>query len=782
MNKISHAALRFFKKQNVLFGVVFILETLYCLDLIVRRRIPAGHDGFQYFSLQYFFLNNAVYAHEVPQWMPFMTHGTVASWWYVIQAGFLQNVLLSVSFLIKYVNFFYVFHIGMYVDMMMLLTGCWLLGRKFLKYSVSLFFFAVTVTGSCLWLTQPWYNFHLYYCLPLILYLFHRFIETGLWRYFLGGGHLLVLQCLGNLPYFLPVQSLVIFLYFCFFLFFNPRQRGLFLGKVKWNAWAWVSIGGVIVFFYLIHTVMTFGTDQIVNYNYGRDIHGMTSLEGFLTYAGNLNLHKWIELILGFSPELDYNLYGGILILPLFLTACFYVNRKNIPHILLIIILADMSAGGLTARLFYYLWPFMHYYRHLALISPIIKIFVYLMAAVALDRLIFISHRRAGRLYWVASSACPLCIIILIAVWQFYVLPSSWETIVHGIVPSGRPELLIFRKIYQTFLAQRFWNVFTFNFLFAVLWFVWIRAKAIRWKSFILMLILMVHTVDVYGYKLYESRLRSVSISRYMGYTSFQRMPFSKRRALDEAWVDSPRAPIIKILPLRYGVQYWSNDSFLFRDSAGHPFRTDHWLRPLDRLMRTYWGQRMDDVTVKPKGLVYYTRLDFPLSHSAARKLAGIDEDKIQFFSGALFEADEARISSRMVSNDYRGDVPIIWGQDKDITRQLRLGDNARANPDYTVDDFSTDHLQLNVHTHGQPVWLLWSDIWHPYWKATVNGDPVTIDRVDLAYKIIRLKEDTNHVHFYFHSTWIQGIQYFLSVNSLVWVLNIFFLMASIIF
>ena len=42
-----------------------------------------------------------------------------------------------------------------------------------------------------------------------------------------------------------------------------------------------------------------------------------TGILGNLTGSiGDLNFYKWKELALGFSPEVDYNLYGGILVLP----------------------------------------------------------------------------------------------------------------------------------------------------------------------------------------------------------------------------------------------------------------------------------------------------------------------------------------------------------------------------------------------------------------------------------------------------------------------------------
>jgi len=82
-----------------MFLCIVALEAAHTATAILSHRLPGGHDGFQYFTLQYFFLNNAIQAHEVAQWIPYMTQGTVGSPWYGIQGSFLQTVLLQLPWL-----------------------------------------------------------------------------------------------------------------------------------------------------------------------------------------------------------------------------------------------------------------------------------------------------------------------------------------------------------------------------------------------------------------------------------------------------------------------------------------------------------------------------------------------------------------------------------------------------------------------------------------------------------------------------------------------------------
>ncbi|MCI0405006.1 MAG: hypothetical protein L0209_02855, partial [candidate division Zixibacteria bacterium] len=56
-----------------LFLIVVLLQAAFLLYNVIQKRMATGHDTFQYLTLQYYFLNNAVFSGEIAQWMPFMT-------------------------------------------------------------------------------------------------------------------------------------------------------------------------------------------------------------------------------------------------------------------------------------------------------------------------------------------------------------------------------------------------------------------------------------------------------------------------------------------------------------------------------------------------------------------------------------------------------------------------------------------------------------------------------------------------------------------------------------
>jgi hypothetical protein len=133
------------------------LEAAHTATAIALHRVPMGHDGFQYFTLQYFFLNNAIQSGELAQWIPYMSQGTVATQWYGVQGSLLQNALLPVAPLLQKIDLLTVFHVGMFVDQMICSSepGCRPPILPLLPSS------SPSASSDRRWLDQPW-NVRLY--------------------------------------------------------------------------------------------------------------------------------------------------------------------------------------------------------------------------------------------------------------------------------------------------------------------------------------------------------------------------------------------------------------------------------------------------------------------------------------------------------------------------------------------------------------------------------------------------------------------------------------------
>lgn len=236
----------------------------------------------------------------------------------------------------------------------------------------------------------------------------------------------------------------------------------------------------------------------------------------------------------------------------------------------------------------------------------------------------------------------------------------------------------------------------------------------------------------------------------------------------------NPRVRQFFSLPL-YWASYWSNQSFLYLDEPGSSFRIDHWQRPLDDFLRAYWNQPLEETGSTPKGLVRSERLVFPSEHPAAAKIAGLTEDKIQFFSKAVRVNSEQAVAGLMADPGYSGDTLFLTGPGP-----APLPGEGRLRLPYRVKRFDSNHLEVVVEVPGSGlVWMLYSDVWHPGWKAAVNGKPAPVRRANLAYKAVRLEPGANRVEFSFRLPALDGLQRFFLLNAWGWVVGVLLLLSA---
>jgi hypothetical protein len=692
-------------KGRFLFLLIVVIELAHTILAIAQHRVPTGHDGFQYFTVQYYFLNNAIQAGEIPQWIPYMTQGTVATLWYAIQASMLQSVLLFAAPALRHVDLLAVYHAGMFVDEMTLLAGTWLLARRFFRTPASLFI-AITVVGSCVWLEQPYWNFRLYYALPLVLEAGHRFIDSGRWRWAFLSANLLALQALGNLPYFLPVASFVVCAYFAFFAAAHWDVMGQALKRLRWGLPAVTAVAMAGASFVLVYACLSSGTSQLVSYNPGRLRDGSTSLAGFLTYGGATDVHKWLGLVVHTPASVDFTIYAGVLVAPLLLCGLFAVDRRRLHFVLLAATMLLFTLGTFVSTMAFYAWPGMKYFRHIGLVTPLVKVLCCFVAGIGFE--------------WVADT--------------------------------------------RTHRARRALQYALLAFVFA----------------------------DVYHFKfsyLFDHSDTIDEPSRFV--TSPSPLGYSRRRVVDLQQAalagDFPRLQAaLTFSPMLLArleghatreAEYWSNNAFFFADEAGSSFRVDSWLKPLDQFMRMSWSLPIDDTAALPAG-IDLDRLRFPLELPGARRLVGIDADKIRFFAHAYQVESAERLVPLLTHPAYAGNIlfvcpiaaaagavaPLPW------TSQVRLdADESQALP-YDIRQFDSNNIVISVaNPDTQPVWMAYADVWHPFWEATVNGRNVPVYQAEMAYKAVRLDPGDNVVHFRFRLPMFSILSACVAADSVLW-------------
>ena len=367
-----------------------------------------GHDTFQYLQLEYTFFNEAALHGSIPQWMPFMTWGTISNFWVVISEGILPLTLTPLAPLLKGVNFLYIFEAGLLFDQFVLLLGCFLLARRYFSSLAAVIFVSCAITYTAVTSTQIWWNFHLFYLVPLVLYSLDRGIREASPRYLFIGGILSAGTLLGNLPYFAPVFAFSLIIFGVSALLFAPRQTAPIIRNFfrKFSSRHLIALLIPAVLTVLIGLWYLQWQNSVVQYNVGRSTNGATvGVAQFLTYAGYSGFSKYVELISRFSNNIDNVIYGGLLVIPFAILTIFTVrSRISFAFGITALTIAALSAGTYVSVLFFYFFPLGSLFREIGILSPLVKVFLIFYAGFGFDYFATVVKKRQGTRFRLLSS------------------------------------------------------------------------------------------------------------------------------------------------------------------------------------------------------------------------------------------------------------------------------------------------------------------------------------------------------------------------------------------
>lgn len=777
MNTITENSMPIKKTSiNFYFLSLLILEAVLTVIYIVTNTIPGGHDGFMYFSLQYYFLNNVIQSGEIPQWAPFMTQGYIVNYPYALQASFMQNIWLLLPDLSKHIPFITIFHLNILFDKIVLLAGVWLWGKHLNISKLGLFFSSLTLSLSNIWMLQISFNFHFYYCLPLLFYFIHQFHTNGKWHYIYLVFILTVMQIFGAGAYQMPVVGACVSTYAILLFFTQWKQSKSVISNLRFNlidSFGLILTVGMATAMYLS---LKIGTNQIFNFTAGRNADMSLKLNDFLTYAGNTDLHKWLELILGISPAYDFTLYIGIICLPMILIALLnFKDRKSLPLKLTAIIFILFGMGTIISQLYYYSFPLMKFYRHLSLTSPIIKLFLCILAGLGLDQIIVevkkINIRKPFSL-WILLSCMLLLTFFIIKI--FMNPPQTHQLIERMIDPAGLPRFSTDSLI----INQRFIFLIIIAILVTITSSVWLSFKHFP-PAFIIIVILLFQFIDLTYYHALETKRRTLQLELEQKLLlKYQPVPYNKSRSINPS--NSSRMSLIAKFPVP-SLFYEMSNLFFFNDQAKNEFRLERWMKPLNDYKMAYWKQLIKYKYGKDLEKNTETIASFPLHHPSILNTAGINREKIQFYASAFVHPDKEMIAQAMTHPAFMGNALLIEGSADEIPNSKTLKINSTFFNNYSLDlvyevtKFDSNSIEISVDNPYENTWLYYADVWHPFWKASINQIETKVYKADLAYKAIALKKGKNLVNLHFYFSKLASIQWLINVCSLGWLFLILY-------
>ena len=771
------------KRGFVMFVFFFLVLVLSVLRfyLVMDKRIPMGHDTFQYLQLQYtLFFNEPALNKTVPQWLPFMTHGTVSNFWLTFSQGIFISIIVPIASFLKHINFYSIFQTGLLFDELILLFGCVALAKRYFKSVAATLFVASSIVFTTISSTQIWWDFHLLYLFPVTLYCFDRAFRETSAKYLFLACLFSVGMMLGNPPYCAPLFAFTMVVFGLSIWFFLPRQTSVclkqFVSSFKLRHLLAIIIPCMLLL--IIFLFMKHGTADIISHNSKRTADWQVSgLRDFLNYGENVNLSKYLELVSRGTNNLDNTVYAGLLIMPFALLTFIRVrSRLSYAFGTTALIMVLFSAGIIIPVIFYYTFPLAKYYRHIGLIAPLTKLFIVFYAAFGFDRFwqaLKCLRKKTDDLFF-AEAKVYLIILIMSMLLILSFISFQW---LGGFrifnFPGSLGPLKIINQLYLSAeqISRLMTQLMFISGLFSILLIamLWWPKKA----TLIGFIFISLHLIDVASFKaeheikrlprvdkeivsLFDIYDYSFSYNRNQNYLSNAR--FTKMKPflfLDDKKPFNPNRPASGTA--KYGVQYWSIDSFLFFDAVSHIFAPQRWLKGVDVFYRVW-------VPASKRSPAY---AGFPIPQSTAFKnLCGYGSPKLQLFSKIHILPNEDDVAEVLGNPDFQGNIlltsspssefeknstPAIIGSKDDI--ELKANERI-VETNISVQEFSFDKLRLQVNNETESgAVLYYADAWHPKWRAYVNGKPSFVLKTSLAYKSVIIPPGTSDVRFEFGDT-----------------------------
>lgn len=730
----------FLNSRLKVFSCVALIFSFVYLVLIYQNRLPICHDTFQYLQLQYVYFNEIVQEHSLALWLPFINQGIAGNYYFTPQLTFLSPIFYLLGLFANEVNYLYLFYFAIWFEELFFLMGVVLLSSLYYRDTKTIFFVSVTLLGTTIWYPQIWWNFHLFYFIPIVLYCIHRCIVTGLFRYFILAMLFFTLAVYGNFVYCGVFVSFVLLVYVLSIIpvYFNKIKMFL------WENASFMRIAGLLIFvtimllsFYYIE----YGNNEIGFLCKGRDSleENKNTLQTFLTYGGSTGVGKYKEIFRRYGKSIDINLYAGFFLPVFVLISLFHCRQKlsfAVGAVALVVFL--FSLGTFVSVLFYYLYPLGKVFRHIGLTATIFKLFIVFYAGfgfeIFLECLLGDKKPDFSKLFFLIAAVC--------------LISMSYLLIKRPEVASGHFQLM-------SKAEEVVFSVVPYVILIAGVLFAWLMYKTQVSKKLLvnLLLLLVVFDFFFYKYSLIILRMPRVSNEVINLFKPFK-YDFPTKRLPDTHAHLNNNTRVKKYFSVlkdnehlaKYGTTYNTIDSFFFADSLVSNYRADFILKSI----REYFD-------VKEK---------FPNKNGAYEKYSGVGYPKLGVFSSLNLVDDESEMGKIFSLDSFIGDMLFTTSKEAEgikdslfsyLIQQQTAVDfenrNERVVSEIDINRFSFNTLDLSVSVDGpeeQHCFLYYADAYHPHWNAYVNGKKTPVIKSNIGYKSVMIPYGTSKVVFEF--------------------------------
>ncbi|MFQ5428208.1 MAG: hypothetical protein ACE5EZ_04415 [Thermodesulfobacteriota bacterium] len=726
------------------------------------------------FQIFYYFYNDLFFAGEIPRWLSFVSYGMQSDPSLIgnLTATQCVSMLMGLIFRIKSVIFLY--NLAILFEQLILLVGTYLLARCLFKDKTTVIFVSIITICSSVVLFQPYFNFHIYSYLPLIIFFITRFFSTTKLRYLMLSGICFSASFFGSATYCIPIEALAIMVIFGVLFCAHLKRWRLFLSPSRGDllvsgALFLIFITTAGCFYYFIANSMEF-TDGL---SIGRDpVTHATYLDTYLSYGSDtIGFKKFTALIFP-APKFvltDITLHIGLISLAFVLYALIFVRSAVFIAFAAIIALFTLfSLGPKTpvAELLYYYFPMMKYYRHVGHTVGNFKVFLPFMAGFGLDHFLKrfapageeTGAANEGISMQRARTALPpevlFSALLLLGslIYSRYVMLNIQGT---ALGLSGAFLLCLFILLRSTAAARRI-SIFL------------LACTLFQMLSYQTLVSYMFHQTSARYRPVGEETLK---VSRY-GFQE-RRLPAVPEGRPAEASRFTDQS--VYAMVLKPTVTYTFAYGFLQWDPCIPAYRIDLLNTHVASLLRLISGgkfaQRGDNKLLLP-----YNR--------ALLQIVGCSAPKLKLSSNVIFADTPEESSSIIKEGRDMSSLIVLNGVDEKTRAAWRAADSTDTSGGggaITVKGFSSNGLRLKVRVaRAAGSWLYYADAWHPDWKAFVNQRQVPIARANMAFKAIKLEGGENDVEFVFEKTPLRRLADLLIAFELLFI-TVFFVATLLI-
>ena len=303
-------------KSRILNGLAFFVclvpMVLFSTLWLKLDWIPA-HDTLGHIMHSKLFMDHFLASGEFSLWGPYTDFGRNAR--INIPTEFHPSLVFLLPWLKAFpaVNALEAFYVSMLFSEAILLLGCFKLARLLYSSRWTAVFVCLSLTGTVVWVRQFYYNFQIYYTLPLIFYYFLKGArESSVKQIAIGFALLSISSFLG-----LPAYNLIMIGIFCLVFLLaalGVERQGTAILRNPWRQYLWLLLP--------LGMTLLFAGYLGINSEYmnalGRGPQGHVTLEVMLSWGGtDAGDQAFLGLLFGQSSYGDFTVYCGFFIIPL---------------------------------------------------------------------------------------------------------------------------------------------------------------------------------------------------------------------------------------------------------------------------------------------------------------------------------------------------------------------------------------------------------------------------------------------------------------------------------